>query len=744
MNVWYQQIISKLFDPNETVCFALIEEKGIVEHGFTSAQKATENGVYEYLHGRNGVASVYIAMNPFKDELRGAKKGRTEENVAKIKRLYADADENGPAVFEKLKKSTTIPQPHIVMETSPGKFQFIWNVDGLTQDSAKKMLKALAQELGTDPAVCETSRVFRLPSFVNRKAKYTGEPIVKLVGDILNRGPYRPGDFQFSNATAVKTESKPEDYLDAPFVHGQLDNQIVQLIGHYMASKNISDPDEMYALVIAKMTDNTFERDGRPFQWNDERVRELCRLKTQTWKTGEEQMREATNDALAESAEIANKALTVATQPRDLALNQKPTTTATAAVTLQPPPEIDTSEGYTRPEFPYWAIMGTSIWNGLVAPALASSSKHAEFIAMPAIQIMLNQLSGRVRVGLSGTNFNTYVGLVSPYGKFFKSSSCDLAMDYFRTMGLLFKKSVGKKEEFAGERTAVIQAGSPEGFGLKARDINAYRALLFNDELGKFVSKAGIEGSAFSSDLLTWYGAGEFGNNTTQPRNRVHFEAGTYTFGWLWATTDRGFNRHWPKLAGISSGLEDRMFFVVSPKEPKPTAPFSDPILVEGAARTRQLIDKAVQQEKFDFESPEWFAKKVSGMDPRSMDLIQKFSLYFCVDMGDSVIGDEHVDRALALVEYRNRAALFLAPIEAENDGARTQKEIIRELRQNRGKMRYRDLCNKLDYTSLEVWKWNRIYQGLVGENLIINLYEQTTPGRRATRMVGLAKQEED
>ncbi len=112
--------------------------------------------------------------------------------------------------------------------------------------------------------------------------------------------------------------------------------------------------------------------------------------------------------------------------------------------------------------------------------------------------------------------------------------------------------------------------------------------------------------------------------------------------------------------------------------------------------------------------------------------------------MSDKVINDEHVDRALALVQYRNQAAAFLAPIEADNEGARTQKEIIRELRQHKGKMPYRELCRALDYTSMEIWKWNRIFQGLVGEGLIVDFPEQTTPGKRATRMVGLPKEQSE
>jgi hypothetical protein len=431
-----------------------------------------------------------------------------------------------------------------------------------------------------------------------------------------------------------------------------------------------------------------------------------------------------------------------ATQPSNLIQNMKPDAPVTAVATI---PEIDTSEGYIRPMFPYWAIQGTSIWDGLVAPALETSSKHAEFIAMPAIQIMLNALSMNVQVGLSSSNFNLFIGLISPYGKFFKSSSCTLAIDYFKHIGKLFTP---KKKDAAEGRIAIFQAGSSEGFGLQATKFNATRAILYNDELSKLVSKAGIEGSSFSSDLLSWYGAGEFGNNTSQSKNAFHFEGGTYTFGWLWATTDRTFNRCWPKLAGISSGLEDRMFFVVSPEKPKPTAPYSDPLYQDGAIKTAQLIDKAITQKTFTFQDPDWYSKRVSGMDPRSMDLVQKLCLYLCIDMGASVIDDEHIDRALALVQYRNQAAAFLAPIEADNQQGRLQKEIIRELRQHKGKMSYRQLCRNLDFERYGLDVWKRAYYTMLpsgnDEGTICEWGEKTTAGKRETRTVGLIKYDDE
>lgn len=421
-------------------------------------------------------------------------------------------------------------------------------------------------------------------------------------------------------------------------------------------------------------------------------------------------------------------------------LNQKPDGPATA-----PPREIDTCTATARPVFPYWAIMGTSIWDGLVAPALESSSKHAEFIYMPAAQALMNYLSGLVTIKMHTVRLNLFLGLVSPYGEFFKSSSCQLAHDYCKYVGICTPLA---KSTISGGRTVVGQAGSPEGFALRVIGTKGNKAILFNDELGKFASKAGIESSSFADDLLTWYESGDFGNNVTSEKNSFHFESGTYTFGWLWCTTDRGFNRHWPKLAGIVSGLEDRMFFIVSPEKPKPAVPFHDPLLVPGAAETRKRIDAAIVKKEYEFEDPGYFTKQVAGMDPRSMSLVMKFALFLTIDMGLDKIDDDVIERALALVEYRNQVSTFLEPIEADNQQGRLQKEIIRELKQNGGQMSYRNLCLNLDYSRYGIDVWNRAYRTMlpygIDEGIICEWQAQTTTGKRSTRMVGLIKFEDD
>jgi hypothetical protein len=403
-------------------------------------------------------------------------------------------------------------------------------------------------------------------------------------------------------------------------------------------------------------------------------------------------------------------------------------------------PVIDTTAQPDRPVFPKWAIEGTTIYNGLVRPVVENSSKHAEFIFMPAVQMMLNYLSDRVRIKMSNVRLNMYVGLISPYGKFFKSSSCELAHDYFKSIGVSDFHTVRNAEG----KVIVTQAGSSEGFGLSMSKINARHAILYYDEFSKLMSKAGIEHSSFGSDLLSMYNSAEFANQIKSQKDSFSFPAGSYCFGWLFCTTDRGFNRQWPKIAGIASGLEDRLFFVISPKEPRPLVMEQTFDWTNAAIETRRMIDQAIQQGVFEYDSIEQVQRIASRMDARSLELVQKLALYFAVDLNRTSIDEECVERAEALVKYRIETAEFLAPIEADNEQGRLQKEIIRELQRNSGKTAHRDLCRNLDYLRYGMDKWRAAYFGLVKEGLIAEFTEPSAKGGRKIKVVGLMRRDDE
>ncbi len=218
----YKQFLSALFKPTDVVCFAAIQDGEEPLHSFMAAQDAMTEGRFKILSDANDTHSIYIAMNSFRSEMIGQKKGRKKENVAEIKRLYIDADKDGEVALDNVSFSSVVPKPNVTLETSPGKFQFIWNVGELTKETAEPLLKALAQEFGTDPKVAEIARVLRIPGLRNRK--YPDAPEVKVVGEIDSQ-VYKLSDFKVK---FNPVESKPEIARD--------ENNLVQVghIHHFM------------------------------------------------------------------------------------------------------------------------------------------------------------------------------------------------------------------------------------------------------------------------------------------------------------------------------------------------------------------------------------------------------------------------------------------------------------------------------------------------------------------------------
>ncbi len=227
----YEQYISfmqSLFSPDDTVCFSFIKNDSPVKHIFAPAADAFKQKAFAALQEQNETYNVFVGMNPFKAELRGKETGRTKENVLEVKRLYADADMNGDETLENVRISSKFPPPNIILNTSPGKYQFIWNTSGLTKETAEPLLKAIAQELRTDPAVAEIARVLRVPGFKNRK--YPDAPEVTIVGEI-EKETFTPTDF---SALAKSTEtSKP----DKPEIQRNFENLVqVGFIHSFMAT----------------------------------------------------------------------------------------------------------------------------------------------------------------------------------------------------------------------------------------------------------------------------------------------------------------------------------------------------------------------------------------------------------------------------------------------------------------------------------------------------------------------------
>ena len=108
---------------------------------------------------------VFMGMNPIKD---GAF-SRTKGDIKDIRHVYLDLDRKGPQALEAIRNSSEVPAPNFVLDTSPGKHQVVWKVNGFSQDEAESLLHNLANKFGGDLAATDSTRVLRLPGFANRK-----------------------------------------------------------------------------------------------------------------------------------------------------------------------------------------------------------------------------------------------------------------------------------------------------------------------------------------------------------------------------------------------------------------------------------------------------------------------------------------------------------------------------------------------------------------------------------------------
>ena len=119
-----------------------------------------------WLHEQNqSGADIFIGMNP----VREGSRSRTKGQIREVRHAYLDLDEEAGASLQAIRTTGDVPPPNFVLDTSPGKHQVVWRVEGLDTTQAETLLRALASQYGGDPAATDISRLLRLPGFTNRK-----------------------------------------------------------------------------------------------------------------------------------------------------------------------------------------------------------------------------------------------------------------------------------------------------------------------------------------------------------------------------------------------------------------------------------------------------------------------------------------------------------------------------------------------------------------------------------------------
>ena len=206
--------LHSLFEPGDTVCIWLIrQETGEQKWWIQPLEQIAEPGTIQQLEAKQAEGwNVYVCMNP----LAAGSSRRLKDNVAKIRSVFLDIDDNGPENLAELRKAIhdgEIPQSTFVVESSPNKYYVIWRAAGFTKQKAETLYSELIRRFGADKAAKDCSRVLKVPGFVS--LKYQSKPVVRIIEQHATVR-YTPEDF-----SVVDTETFNEKKEYAPLKPGE-------------------------------------------------------------------------------------------------------------------------------------------------------------------------------------------------------------------------------------------------------------------------------------------------------------------------------------------------------------------------------------------------------------------------------------------------------------------------------------------------------------------------------------------
>jgi len=116
-----------------------------------------------------------------------------------------DIDYDGPAALARIQQSNLVPPRNYTINTSPDKFQVVWRVQNISQGQAESLQRAMVRKFGGDPAATDSTRVLRLPGFLNQK--YEAEFRVQAAkhADAV----YNPQEFHL-RTELIETDFRPQ------------------------------------------------------------------------------------------------------------------------------------------------------------------------------------------------------------------------------------------------------------------------------------------------------------------------------------------------------------------------------------------------------------------------------------------------------------------------------------------------------------------------------------------------------
>ena len=147
---------------------------------------------------------IYVSMNTIREDAAGRKKS----DIAQIRHVYLDFDNDGTEAVRNMMERAGMPKPNHLIESSPGKWQTVWRVEGFQPAEAEELMRGMVREFGADPAAVDSARVLRLPGFFNHKY----EPSVFIRVQNLSTEIYASAQFPRFGIEETAAESSAARY----------------------------------------------------------------------------------------------------------------------------------------------------------------------------------------------------------------------------------------------------------------------------------------------------------------------------------------------------------------------------------------------------------------------------------------------------------------------------------------------------------------------------------------------------
>lgn len=175
-------------------------------------------------------SGVYVMVN------EGDGKGRGVGNVRRVRAVFADFD-GAP-----LSNLTTVHlQPHVLLESSPGRYHAYWRCDGLGLEGFPFVQATISNRLSSDPTVNDVCRVMRVPGFWHLKH----EPFRSRILEWNTHAPFSSAEIlaEFPPEPSIATRtrsSEPSSGSAGSFVEGGR-NRLMTRFGGYLRQQGCTE-----------------------------------------------------------------------------------------------------------------------------------------------------------------------------------------------------------------------------------------------------------------------------------------------------------------------------------------------------------------------------------------------------------------------------------------------------------------------------------------------------------------------